>query len=261
METQGGSGLTVDDAGRHARRPRSRRRRSARPSTGCRPTSSRQAIPRRGAPPDTISRPTNAYPGQPRGDLEIWRRARQARRLQDRGPPEVVTLFGSPMIRAWRSCARSAAGGDHRPPAPGAAHDLRQLYLPRRVSLPAPIDPKAEAQKLVGRDFRGNEAELIAEGKRRESAAEAWADGSVTNGNAQRRGRRSYLKSMSGTATGIMYARKLRPHDERRAGIQTGGWRAARPHRRPGRRPHARPAPQHPKPRVRSEFAAETQRL
>ena len=88
--------------------------------------------------------------------------------------------------------------------------------------LPAPIDPKAEAQKLVGRDFRGNEAELIAEGKRRESAAEAWADGLVTNGTLSAE-EGAYLKSMSGTATGIMALEKLQRMTGGGPGIQTGG--------------------------------------
>ena len=133
-----------------------------------------------------------------------------------------MKLFGNPDDKGMeilRTAAQQAGITDRQLPA--LLTTFAKGFLEAGL-LPAPIDPKAEAQKLVGRDFRGNEAELIAEGKRRETAAEAWADGLVTNGTFTAE-EGAYLKSMSGTATGIMALEKLQRMSSGGPGIRTGG--------------------------------------
>ena len=172
--------------------------------------------------PDTISRLYNAYKGSREAISKFGAVPDKPDGYKIEGSPEVVTLFGKPDDKGMeilRSAAQQAGITDRQLPA--LLTTFAKGFIEAGL-LPAPIDPKAEAQKLVGRDFRGNEAELIAEGKRRESAAEAWADGLVTNGTLSAE-EGAYLKSMSGTATGIMALEKLQRMTGGGPGIQTGG--------------------------------------
>ncbi len=177
------------------------------------------------------------------------------------GSPEVVKLFGNPDDKGMailRTAAQQAGITDRQLPA--LLTTFAKGFIDAGL-MPAPIDPKAEAQKLVGRDFRGNEAELIAEGKRRETAAEAWADGLVTNGTFTAE-EGAYLKSMSGTATGIMALEKLARMSSGGPGIQTGGAGGAQGLTDDQVRARTRDPRYNTQSRdFDPEFAAETQRL
>ena len=171
---------------------------------------------------DTISRLHNAYKGSREAISKFGAVPDKPEGYKIEGSPEVVKLFGDPDdkgMQLLRTAAQQAGITDRQLPA--LLTTFAKGFIEAGL-LPAPIDPKAEAQKLVGRDFRGNEAEMIAEGKRRETAAEAWADGLVTNGTLTAE-EGAYLKSMSGTATGIMALEKLQRMTGGGPGIQTGG--------------------------------------
>lgn len=143
----------------------------------------------------------------------------EAYTLEDR--PEIRKLFGDPDdkgMQLLRSSAQQAGITDKQFPA--FLSTFAKGFIDAGL-LPQPIDPKAEAQKLLGPSFRGNDAELAAEAKRRETAAEAWADGLQTNGTLSAE-EAANLKSLTGTAAGIATLEKL----QRLAttpGIQTGG--------------------------------------
>lgn len=136
--------------------------------------------------------------------------------------PEIRKLFGDPDdkgMQLLRTAAQKSGITDKQ--FPTFLSTFAQTFVEAGL-LPAPIDPKAEAQKLVGRDFRGNDAELVAEAKRRESAAEAWADGLVTNGTLTDE-EAANLKTFTGTAAGIQTLEKLQRLAGGGVGIQTGG--------------------------------------
>lgn len=171
---------------------------------------------------DTISRLHNAYKGSREAISKFGAVPDKPDGYKIEGSPEVVKLFGNPDDKGMeilRTAAQQAGITDRQLPA--LLTTFAKGFIEAGL-LPTPIDPKAEAQKLVGSDFRGNEAELIAEGKRRETAAEAWVDGLVTNGTFTAE-EGAYLKSMSGTATGIMTLEKLQRKSSGGPGIQTGG--------------------------------------
>lgn len=172
--------------------------------------------------PDTISRLYNAYKGSREAISKFGAVPEKPDAYQLDDKPEIRKLFGDPDdkgMQLLRTAAQQAGLTDRQFPA--LLNSFAKSFVDAGL-LPAPIDPKAEAQKLVGRDFRGNDAELVAEAKRRESAAEAWADGLVTNGTlAEEEG--AYLKTFTGTAAGIQTLEKLARLAGGGPGIQTGG--------------------------------------
>lgn len=172
-------------------------------------------------PADTISRLEAARSGLRKSLAERGAVPDKADAYQLEDLPQIRQLFGNPDdqgMQLLRQAAQQAGLTDKQFPA--LISTFAKTFMEAGL-LPAPIDPKAEAQKLVGRDFRGNDAELLAEGKRRETAVEAWADGLVTKGTLTVE-EVSYLKSMSGTAVGIMTLEKLQRMTTV-PGIQTGG--------------------------------------
>lgn len=172
--------------------------------------------------PDTISRLYNAYKGSREAISKFGSVPEKPDAYQIDKAPEIQKLFGDPDdkgMQLLREAAQKAGLTDRQFPV--LLNTFAKSFVDAGI-LPAPIDPKAEAQKLVGRDFRGNDAELVAEAKRRESAAEAWADGLVTNGTLTDE-EAANLKTFTGTAAGIQTLEKLQRLAGGGVGIQTGG--------------------------------------